>query len=116
MELFSMDKIYVLINQKGQCLDIATSKENLAKIADFWIQANPQELLSYTEYLPNRQEGANGWDWVYIPLKGYSPKRLAAGGGAVPMKKYWGHNLLTLPKLPCKYPECASRWEAMRGD
>lgn len=107
-----MQVIYLLVDFDGYTLAVCSSKEELATLATLQIQKSPEVLLSMEEWALDKLEAIRTWDWVYIPEKGYSVTRLSAGGGEVPQKKYWGHNLLTLPEVSDpEYP--GQKWKSM---
>ena len=89
------DTVWVLQTSKGGCLGVYTSMKCLSDGVDYWMKESPRDTLSWLEYELNYSPEALSWEWAYIPL-GSRTKRLSHGGGMVPLKKYWGHNLVDL--------------------
>lgn len=90
----SRHKIVYVLENHLECLGVYTSMKHLAKGVDYWMKEFPRNVLSWKEWQHNYIYEAFSWEWAYIPL-GTKPSRFS-GGASIPLKKYWGHNLVDL--------------------
>jgi hypothetical protein len=96
--------MYILMNDSSWCQGIFSSLETLRKGVDYavkdWSRDPKFEHLAWYECDVDDETGPHTWDWAYISPNAKAEK-LASGGGHVPMKKYWGMNLINI------------KWESM---
>jgi hypothetical protein len=89
----SAKKVLTLLN-KGALLGVYTSAKELAKGVNYWMEFYPKEILSFEEWNLNYSPEPNSWGWAYVPPR-TALKRLTRGGASfIPMKKFFGHNLI----------------------
>jgi hypothetical protein len=77
------------------CRGVYSSLDQLKWGVELWMKERPLELLSYLEFRLDYAPEPYGWDWCYIPVHS-QVKTLAKGGGNVPLKSYWGRNLVNV--------------------
>ena len=93
--------LWMLLGRDGECKGIYTSEQSLKDGVEYWMLIAPNETLSWQEWDANYAPEPNSWDWAYIE-PGALPYNLAQGGGSVPVRSYWGKNLIGLevPRIP----------------
>lgn len=101
--------VYVLWSQTLQCnrnhiRGMYTSKKKLAEGCAQGIVASPLEIFYWERWKINDFEGVMLWEWAYIPVEA-DVNILKYGGGWVPIKSYWGRNLVGLKRIEMEHEE-----------
>lgn len=87
-------KVYILFGGKDRSTSRGVySKDNLHLGVRYWMGIYPEETLAYEEWAVGYPQEPLGWEWCYISPNS-NRDNLAAGGGLVPKKEYWGKNLV----------------------
>jgi hypothetical protein len=88
-------KVVFTLENRLECLGVYTSMRSLAKGVEYWMNESPKDRLHWKEWELNYILEALSWEWAYIPI-GSRVSSIGSGGAMVPLKKYWGHNLVDL--------------------
>lgn len=97
--------IWVLFGDDNVCKGVFLSEENLKNGVNYWMKKYPNECLFFEGWEVNNPKEPDSWDWAYIPVDS-NVHELASGGGSVPLRKYWGQNLIGIAW------ESIDAWEA----